>query len=493
MKLSVLLNGITYDIVRGNTDMEISDICWDSRRTSPGSIFICVRNKNADRHDFAAEAVKNVAAALIVAHDILELPKEITVVRVENSKHAMAEIASRFYGRPSEKFYLIGITGTNGKTSTAYFIEKILEYAGRRVGILSTVENRIDGKKLKIEKLNPTTPDAIELQSSFYEMVRNGVDDVVMEVTSAALDRERVYGCDFNTGIFTNLTQDHLDDHGTMENYKNAKIKLFNMCKNGVINVDDPVCSEITGNSSCKIITYGIDNKADIKAQNIKYFPNGTSFDIDLCGIVKEVFIKVPGRFNVYNVLAACGACILSGMTFEEIISGTGTLQGVRGRFELVPNNKGIFVIIDYAHTPDSLEKILTAVRGISEGRVITVFGCGGDRDKTKRPVMGEIAGRLSDLCILTSDNPRSEEPAKIIMDTESGILKTACSYEKIENRREGIKRAIYSAEENDIIIIAGKGHETYQILKDKTIHFDDRETANEILKDLKGEQKWES
>ncbi len=482
MKLHELLNELSYEVIQGTVDKEIKNICWDSRKVESDSLFIAVKNRNVDRHDFAAEAVKNGAAAVLVEHEVLEIPEWVTMVKVKNSKRAMAAIAHKYYGEPSKKFNLIGVTGTNGKTSVTYFISKILYSAGRQAGIIGTVENSIGGKKLKTEKLNPTTPDSIELQQSFAEMIKEGATDVAMEVTSSALDQERVYKCDFNIGIFTNLTQDHLEEHGTMENYKKAKMKLFKMCKKAIINADDIIAQDIKLHADCPVITYGIENDADFRASNIKYSLKGVSFCLNYNGMTKKVSLSVPGKFSVYNALAAISACYFSNLTLDEIILGINTIHGVPGRFEVVPNDKDILVIVDYAHSPDSLKNILISVREITKGNVITVFGCGGNRDKTKRPLMGEIAGNLSNLSIITSDNPRMEDPKAIIEEIEQGMLKTSCAYEKIENRKEGIFEALNRANKGDAVIIAGKGHETYQILREKIIHFDDKEVVNEYF-----------
>lgn len=482
MKLNELLTNIPYRLVQGTDDLEVSNLSWDSRSVAPNSLFICVKNRNVDRHLYGHEAARKGAAALIIEHEIGPVDKNITVIQVENSRKSMAIIANTFYGEPSKKFNLIGITGTNGKTSTSYFIAKILETAGRRAGVIGTIQNTIGDKVLRTEKINPTTPDAIELQASFAEMVSEGVTDVVIEATSSALSQHRVDGCDFDIGVFTNLTQDHLEEHGTMENYKQAKMRLFQMCKYGVINTDDPVSEEILQKGSCSIITYGIEKPADFQAQDILHSIDGTTFMLHYHGIERFICLKVPGLFSVYNALAAVAACYQSGLTMNQIVEGLSNIEGVRGRFETIPNPKGCLVVVDYAHSPDGLENILSSVRQLTQKKLITVFGCGGDRDRTKRPIMGEIAGRLSDTCIITSDNPRTENPTGILNDIEAGIKDTACPYAKIENRKEAIYAALESAEQGDAIVIAGKGHENYQIIGQETIHFDDMEVVKEFF-----------
>lgn len=483
MILKELLRNINYEVVQGDDAIEIENLCWDSRRVKPNSLFICVKNKNVDRHNFAADSVKNGAIALVIEHEVYNIPHYITIIKVDNSKAAMAIIASAFYKEPSRQFNLIGITGTNGKTSTSYFISKILESVNRRVGVIGTIANCIGDKTLQTEKLNPTTPDSIELQASFAEMALEGATDVVMEVTSSALAGYRVDGCEFEIGVFTNLTQDHLDEHGTMENYKKAKMRLFKMCRYAVLNADDPVSLEIKKDSPCMVLTYGINNIADFNAYDIKYSLDGVSFILDFHGIKNKVILNVPGKFSVYNALAAITTCYYLGLGLKEVIDGVNNIKGVKGRFESVPNNLGIMVIVDYAHTPDGLENILTSAREIANNKVITVFGCGGDRDKTKRPLMGQIAGHYSDYCIITSDNPRSENPMEIIKDIESGMKKTSCYYEKISDRKTAIDAAIRFADKGDIVIIAGKGHENYQIIGEDVFHFDDVEVAKALLK----------
>lgn len=483
-----LLKDIKYCVLQGTDNTEIGSITWDSRKAREGSLFICVKGKNVDRHEFAADAVKAGANVLIIEHEVSDIPKKVSVIQVNNTKEVMARIASIYYGEPSEYMNLIGITGTNGKTSVSWFIARILEVSGRKTGIIGTIENRAGNTIMKVEKLNPTTPDSIELQATLREMKEAGVTDVAMEVTSSALENHRVDHCNFDIDVFTNLTQDHLDEHGTMENYKNAKLKLFKLCRRGVVNADEPVHSEIINNSSCEcILSYGINNAADFMAEDIEYTISGVYFTLNHHGFRSRIHLKVPGKFSVYNALAAMAACYLSGLTLEQIIKGIGSVEGVKGRFEAIPNSKGCLVIVDYAHTPDGLTNILSSAREIAKKRIITVFGCGGDRDTGKRPLMGEIAGNWSDLCFLTSDNPRTESPSKIIEEIEVGISKTNCPYEKIENRKNAIFRALDNARPGDIVVIAGKGHESYQIFANHTIHFDDGEVVSEYFDG----QKW--
>jgi UDP-N-acetylmuramoyl-L-alanyl-D-glutamate--2,6-diaminopimelate ligase len=482
MLLKTLLSDINYSVLQGDLNIDILNICWDSRKVTEQSLFICTIGKNVDRHIFADSAVASGAKAILVEHPVSDLPKNITVIKTDNSRLAFAKIVNKFFDVPSDKFNLIGITGTKGKTSVSYYIERLLQSAGRTTGIIGTIENRIGSKKLKTEKLNPTTPDPLELQLSFMEMCSEQTSDVVMEVSSSALSQHRVDGCKFNIGVFTNLTHDHLEEHGTMENYKHAKMKLFRMCDHGVINVDDPYSKEFIANATCDILTFGIENEADLKAENIFLSLRGCSFTLSYLGKRYPIVVKVPGKFTIYNILACIGACLLSEVSIADILKGLKNIEGVKGRFETISNNKELLIIIDYAHTPDSLKNILEAARPLTKNKLITVFGCGGDRDKLKRPIMGELAGNLSDFCILTSDNPRTESPLNILKEIEIGIKKTACTYTIIENRKEAIIKALKGAETGDTVIIAGKGHEAYQIIGSETYHFDDSEVVQEAL-----------
>ncbi|OPJ58133.1 UDP-N-acetylmuramoyl-L-alanyl-D-glutamate--2,6-diaminopimelate ligase [Clostridium oryzae] len=483
MKLSKLLTNIDYKLIQGSTEIEVENICWDSRNIKKSSLFICVKGKNVDRHSFANDAIEKGAIALVIEHDIENIPKHVTVVKVNDSKSSMAVIANDFFDHPSEKFKLVGITGTNGKTSTSYFLTELLQSFDKNTGLIGTIENKIGDKKLDLEKKNPTTPDSLDLQSCFYKMVEGGVTHVVMEATSIGLVNHRVDECDFDIGIFTNLTQDHLDEHGTMENYRDAKIKLFKMCKKGLINIDDYYAEDFIKAAECEVFTYGIDRPADYRAEDVAYSLEGSTFTLNYHGQKKEVSIKVSGKFNVYNSLAAIAACHQLGFPLDTIIENISSIHTVSGRFQTIPNCKGYMVVVDYAHTPDGIENILNSARNITKKKVISVFGCGGDRDKTKRPIMGQIAGKLSDYCVLTSDNPRTEEPEGIIKDIEKGIKATACPYIIEADRKKAIFMALEKSRPGDIIVIAGKGHETYQIFKDKTIHFDDVEVVKEYLK----------
>ncbi len=462
-------------------DIDITGIAYDSRKVSSGNVFVCIKGYETDGHKFAAMAAEN-GAAVIVAED--ELDVNVPVVYVENTRKTIAELAIAFYGNPAKRFSLIGITGTNGKTTITYLVKSILEAAGKRVGVIGTNQNIIGDKLLLTKSTTPTTPNALELQQLFNEMVNNSADYVVMEVSSHALELERVHGCDFSVGVFTNLTQDHLDFHKTMENYLNAKAKLFAISKKGVVNFDDNGGKTIAARGECPdILKVGMGEGCDLKAENIRVSSRGSDFDMLYNGARYPAHIQIPGRFSVYNAICAAGAALQLGIDIETIIKGLGSATGVVGRVEVVPTDTDYTVIIDYAHTPDGLENVINCVQGFAEGRVITLFGCGGDRDNTKRPIMGEIAGRLSDFSIITSDNPRTEDPELIVREIEAGMKRTNGEYVLITDRREAIGYALDMARKGDVIILAGKGQETYQIIGKEKHDFDER---IEVYKHLK-------
>ncbi|QUI24179.1 UDP-N-acetylmuramoyl-L-alanyl-D-glutamate--2,6-diaminopimelate ligase [Vallitalea pronyensis] len=482
MKLSTLMEGLTYEIIQGDVHTDVKQLCWDSRRVKEGALFIAVRNKHVNRHDFIMDAVREGATSIILEDDMYEVPKEVTVLRVDHTRKTMAILANRFYHEPSKKLKLIGITGTNGKTSTSFLIDGIMDHIGKRSGLIGTIKNTVGPKRLKTVKINPTTPDALELQSSFAEMVEKGVEYAVMEVTSTALERDRVIGCDFNIGVFTNLSRDHLDEHGTMEAYQAAKAKLFSMCKKAVINIDDPVGEAFASRAQCPVITFGIMRHADFTAKDIQYTSRGSVFTLVHNDTESKVTLSIPGEFTIYNALAAIASCYALGLELDEIIGGIGQVMFIPGRFERIPNLKDIFTIVDYAHSPDSLEQLLQSAKKLSSGKIYVVFGCGGNRDKSKRPIMGKIAGMYADHCILTSDNPRDEDPVEIIRDIEVGIMGARCTYEKIEDRKKAIFQALSKASKGDIVIVAGKGHENYQIRKGLSIYFNDAEVIEDYF-----------
>ena len=482
MKLYELIRDLDYTSINGDLYMDIANICYDSRKIKENSIFVCINGNNVNGHNFINKAIKNGAVAIIVEEEFQFKNENIALIKVNNTKSALASIANLFYKEPSKEINLVGVTGTNGKTTVIHYIKDILEGYGKNTGLIGTLGYELKDKEISIEKINPTTPEALELQAIFRECIDKGAENVVMEVTSSALAKHRVDFCDFNVGVFTNLSQDHLEEHGTMENYKNEKMKLFYKCNLGIINLDDKVGKEIIEKCTCEILTYGIDENADIKATEIKYKNDSVMFTLNFKNIRQEVKINVPGKFTVYNVLAAIGTCYGIGIDINEILKLVLNIKHVPGRLELVKNNADKNIIVDYAHTPDGLEKLLMMARDITEGKLITVFGCGGDRDKSKRKVMGMAAGILSDYCIITSDNPRWEDPIKIIEEIEDGMEIIDSKYEKIVDRRKAIEKGLNLLKEEDLLIIAGKGHEDYQIIGNTKMHFDDREVVKEKL-----------
>ncbi len=453
-------------------DIDVTGIAYDSRNVTEGNVFVCIKGFETDGHKYAQMAEKN-GAAVIVAEDKVDV--NIPVWYVDNSRIAIAEAACRYYDHPSEKFKLIGVTGTNGKTTITYLIRSILEEAGICTGIIGTNQNIIGDKVLVTQSTTPTTPNALELQQLFAEMVQSDAECVVMEVSSHALELERVRGCHFDVGVFTNLTRDHLDFHKTMENYLKAKAKLFDISGKGVVNFDDEGGKRIVKSAKCDMLTVGIDEECDLRAKNIKITARGADFDMEYNGKTYPTHIAIPGKFSVYNAICAAGAAIQLGIDIETIRRGLANAAGVMGRVEVVPTDTDYTVIIDYAHTPDGLENIINTVKEFAKGRVITLFGCGGDRDSTKRPIMGEIAGRLSDYSIITSDNPRTEAPEKIVAEIAEGMKKTDGEYKIIVDRREAIGYALDFARKDDVIILAGKGQETYQIIGREKHDFDER------------------
>lgn len=454
------------------SDINITGIAYDSRNVSEGNIFVCIKGFETDGHKFAQMAEKN-GAAVIVAEDKIDVG--VPVWYVDNSRITIAELACRYYGNPSKKFKLIGVTGTNGKTTITYLVKSIFEEAGMHIGVIGTNQNIIGDKVLVTQSTTPTTPNALELQQLFSEMAESGAECVVMEVSSHALELERVHGCHFDVGIFTNLTQDHLDFHKTMDNYLNAKAKLFDISDMGVVNFDDEGGKKIVNNAKCDILTVGLSEESDLYAKNINITARGSDFEMVYKDTVYPMHIAIPGKFSVYNAICAAGAAVRLGIDIKTIQKGLANAAGVIGRVEVVPTDTDYTVIIDYAHTPDGLENIINTVKEFAKGRVITLFGCGGDRDNTKRSVMGEISGRFSDYSIITSDNPRTEDPEAIVAQIEEGIKRTDGEYKVIVDRREAIAYALDFAEKGDVIILAGKGQETYQIIGKEKHDFDER------------------
>ena len=476
----------SYEISGSIDQIDIKGIKYDSRYVKPGDLFICVSGFKTDGHLYAEKAVTQGAVAVLVERHIDEL--DIPQIKVEDTREAMALVAACFYGYPSKKLGLIGVTGTNGKTTTTHLIKCILdkEY---KVGLVGTIGNMIGDKNLVANK---TTPEAVDLQEIFCQMLTENVTYGVMEVSSHALTLKRVEGSSFDVGVYSNLSQDHLDFHKTLEAYREAKGKLFEMIgkdkkdrpQYAVINKDDQNFEYFKSKCQVPVYTYGIDGDCDFKAKNVHVRDQGVSYELEYPGGCISMDLKITGLFNVYNSLSAFAVCYLEGVAIEIIKESLET-AGVPGRFEKVDLNQDFTVIVDYAHTPDSLENVLTSAKKFVKGRIITVFGCGGDRDRAKRPLMGEAVAKYSDYSIVTSDNPRSEEPETIIKEILPGIDKLSAAYEVVLNRKEAIARAIGMAETGDLVLIAGKGHETYQEIKGQRYPFDDREIAREILSRL--------
>ncbi len=480
--LDQLLKGITYDLLQGTLNHPIRAIQYDSRKVEQDDIFVCISGFASDGHAFAQKAVEQGATVLVCEHELdFSVPSSITVVKVLNCRKALAELSTAFEGNPSKKLQVIGITGTNGKTSVTYLLQSIFKVAGQQIGLIGTIENRIGDEVLKTER---TTPESKELQALFSTMLERNISTCAMEISSHALDLYRVHGTEIAVAVLTNMTQDHLDYHVTMENYKKAKGKLFAMAKKCVINIDDPTASYMMEQTNGEILTYGIDNISDLQATDLEISQNGVHFFVSYHGATHEVTLSTPGRFSVYNALAAMGVGLQLGIPISTIILGLSHNTGVSGRFQSIQGKSGVLGVVDYAHTPDGLKNILKTAQEFAKGRVIVVFGCGGDRDATKRPLMGEIAGQYADFAVITSDNPRTENPIEITNAVEDGTKKTSCPYEVIINRREAISFAVKQAKKDDVVIVAGKGHETYQIFKDETIHFDDMEELKKALEE---------
>ncbi|MFO7152635.1 MAG: UDP-N-acetylmuramoyl-L-alanyl-D-glutamate--2,6-diaminopimelate ligase [Bacillota bacterium] len=480
MKATLLLENLSEILsVKGPKDIDIKSIAYDSRKVEKGSLFVAIPGFKLDGHDFIGEAIEKGAVAVIGEKDV-DLKDDVLYVRVKDSRKALSEASSTFFGRPSEKMKVIGVTGTNGKTTTTYLIKAILDEAGFPTGVIGTVGIRMKDRLLPSER---TTPESLELNRIFAEMQREGVEYVSMEVSSHSLKLHRVDSVRFEVGVFTNLTQDHLDFHENFEDYYSSKKKLFYLSRKAAINADDPSGRRLCRELDIPLLTYGIEEKADVKAENVKIDSNGVSFDVVYNGERKTVVYRVPGRFSVYNSLAAITAGLLLGIDLDTMAKALEKVKGVPGRFEPVDEGQDFTVIVDYAHTPDGLENVLNTIKSFAKGKIITVFGAGGDRDRTKRPLMGKVVARYSDYFIITSDNPRSEDPEAIIRDIEEGLDETS-KYEKIVDRRAAIERAIEMASAGDVVLIAGKGHENYQIVKDKVLPFDDREVAREFLRE---------
>ncbi|KFN10126.1 UDP-N-acetylmuramoyl-L-alanyl-D-glutamate--2,6-diaminopimelate ligase [Paenibacillus macerans] len=494
MQLKELATYLIASQIRGGGELACDGIAIDSRKVQPGDLFICLPGHTVDGHDFARQAADKGAAALVVERWLDDCP--LPQLKVKDSRLAMSVLGNVFFGFPSRRLKVIGVTGTNGKTTTTYLIERILEDQGRSTGLIGTIQRKFAGRTYP---MSGTTPESLELQRYLHEMAEGGAAYCVMEVSSHALDQGRVKGTHFRTAVFTNLTQDHLDYHNTMEEYRGAKGLFFSRLGNNyplnpdersyaVLNADDPASSYFAKQTAAETVMYGVENEADVRASDISVTAKGTSFHVDTFQGSADISLRMVGKFNVYNALAALAAALLEGIPLERIKASLEAVKGVEGRVEAVDEGQSFAVIVDYAHTPDGLENVLRTVNEFAKGRVICVFGCGGDRDRTKRPIMGRIAAKYADHVIVTSDNPRTEDPDAILSDIEQGLIGDGVDrnrYELIVDRREAIQKAIEMASREDVVLIAGKGHETYQLIGTAVLDFDDRIVAKEAIRGL--------
>lgn len=477
MKLIQLLDGINY--TGTITDCEISDVSCDSRKLTDSSVFVCIKGVQSDGHNFAQSALEKGVPYIVCERD-LGLKNQILV---ENSHYAYAKMCANMQGNPAKDLKFIGVTGTNGKTTVTNIMKAVLTNMGFKVGLIGTIRNEIGDTVFHTEK---TTPDAADYQALLAKMVEAHCDYVVLEVSSHALDQCRLADTHFEVGIFTNLTQDHLDYHHTMENYFLAKKKLFDCSDCAVINMDDPYGKRLMETIPCRYVTYSVENpSADFFANEIEINSLGVQFQMKIGDIASKIHFGTPGMFSVKNALAAAAACIQIGISVEKVADSITNASHVKGRSEVIPTGQDFTIICDYAHTPDGLKNILDSINGYKKGRVVALFGCGGDRDNKKRPIMGQVAAQNADFLIVTSDNPRTENPETIIDQVLVGVEKENTPYVRITNRKEAIFYAVQHAQKDDVILLAGKGHEDYQVLGTERVHFDEREIVAEALKTL--------
>ena len=488
--LSELLNGLTYEILQGNAQADVPAVVYDSRKVTPGCMFICIEGAVSDGHSYAAEVVAKGASVLVVTKDVREAVKDaadenLTIVKVENSRYAMAFISAAYFGHPAEKLKVIGVTGTKGKTTTTYLIKSILEKAGYKVGLIGTIETIIGDTCIPA---NNTTPESYILQETFAKMVEEGCQAVVMEVSSQGLMLHRTQGFVFDIGIFTNLAPDHIGpaEHKDFDDYMRCKGLLFKQCRVGIVNADDAHYMDVIEGHTCRIETFGFAQEADYRASDFKLIQGAGFLGIDFTvqGIVNmDVKVHAPGRFSVYNALCAIALCHHFDVTPEQIQAAVLDAK-VKGRIEMIKVSDDFTLMIDYAHNAMALESLLTTLKEYEPKRLVCMFGCGGNRSKLRRFEMGEVSGNLADLTVITSDNPRNEEPQEIIDDIKTGIGKTDGVYVEIVDRREAIAYVIDHGQPGDIIVLAGKGHEDYQEIKGKKYPMDERIIIEEILKD---------
>jgi UDP-N-acetylmuramoyl-L-alanyl-D-glutamate--2,6-diaminopimelate ligase len=491
MELRRIVNKLLIKDIKNDANIQITNIQYDSRKVTQDTLFICLKGYTVDGHNFIEQALSKGATAFLVQEDV-NVPNSVPVIKVPDTRRAMAIISDEFYHSPSAQLNTIGITGTNGKTTTSTLIQEILNDNQKNSGLIGTIN--IKYGDVTIPSVN-TTPDTLELQQIFRTMVDYKMSHVVMEVSSHGLSLGRTRGTNFKTAVFTNFTQDHLDYHKTMEEYAHAKSLLFSQLGNSyhnnptyaVLNIDDKMAEKYSQITPAQVITYGIKNQADVTAKNIKITSKGTSFTVDSFLGSTEIHTKLIGEFNIYNILASIATCLIEGISLQDIKNSINKIKGVPGRFESVYEGQDFAVIVDYAHTPDSLENVLKTVRKFTKGKIKCVVGCGGDRDSSKRPIMAAIAEKYSDHVILTSDNPRTEDPLSIISDMQSGFKnKNNSEHSIVVDRRKAIEKALSNDSslltEGDCVVIAGKGHETYQIIGKDIMYFDDRKVAQEYL-----------
>ena len=480
MKLVDLLCDVNITETHASDDMEITDVCYDSRKVNQGSLFVAINGLGENRYAFIEDAIKSGASCVLCSRPPMS---KIPYILTDDTLSAFAQVSANFFGRPAEKLKIVGVTGTNGKTTVTHLIKQMLEkLTDRPVGIIGTINNMISGT---VYEAGSTTPESYELHELFAKMAAAGCEYAVMEVSSHSLVMKRVYGIIFDAAIFTNVTQDHLDFHGTMEEYAKAKAILFSQSKFAAVNADDEILAEMMKTAECPVLTYSaISDDFDLVARQIRLHADSVDFCALEIGKLERTELAIPGVFSVYNALSTLAALKLLGFELSETSKLLPECHGVKGRAEVVPTGRDFTVVIDYAHTPDALENIIRTLKECSKGRMVTLFGCGGDRDKTKRPIMGETAGRLSDFVIVTSDNPRTEQPGEIIKGILTGMEGIKTSHNVIENRREAIHWAIKNAKTGDTILLAGKGHETYQTIGHESFPFDEREIIAEALKE---------
>lgn len=485
MDIKGVLRGINFRSRDDLSGLRVNNLRDNSRDVREGDLFVAVRGYTMNGYAFIDEAIKN-GARIVVSEKDFPSPKGVAKILVDDARRSLPIMADNFFGHPSEQLRVVGVTGTNGKTTVTYLIESILKSAGKPAGLIGTISHKLMDRQIPAKN---TTPGTLDLQSMLAEILRQGAGYAVMEVSSHSLDQNRVERVYFDVGIFTNITSEHLDYHKTMDGYLKAKIRLFDRLKEGglaVLNNDDKVISELKNRVKNKVMTYGIIEDADLRAKDIDMTLNGSSFTVVGSGHSFEIDTRLIGMHNVSNILAAIAASQALDIGIEAIKTGVRALEYVPGRLEAVDAGQGFKVFVDYAHTEDALYNVLRVLRGLAKRKIITVFGCGGNRDKAKRPLMGRAACKYSDRVIITSDNPRFEEPDQIIGQIELGVKGLFSNYEITQDRRSAIEKALALAGKDDIVFIAGKGHENYQIIKDKVLKFDDRETAREILKGLK-------